>query len=78
MIFVPQTISIFGRKSFKSTTLWSRTEILKCSIKFIKKNQIALVAHYFFLNLFSSDLVFNIFTCIFCSIYVQNLYIPLI
>ena len=29
------------------------SEILKCTIKFIKKTQIALVAHYFFLNLLS-------------------------
>ena len=29
------------------------SEILKCTIKFIKKNQIALMTHYFFLNLLS-------------------------
>ena len=50
------------------------SEILKCTIKFIKKKTIALVAHYLFLILFPSDQVFNIFICILCSIYVQNLH----
>ena len=37
-------------------------EVLKCTIKLIKKKkQIALVARYFFLNFFSSDQVLNIF-----------------
>ena len=67
-------VLLYGAEDFTSQM---NSEILKCTIKFIK--QIALVALHFFPSIFFSltkYLVFNIFYMYFmflCSIYVQNL-----
>ena len=58
-------VLLYGEEEFSSKINF---DILKSTIEFIKKNQIALVAHYFFLNFFPSDQVLNIFLCILCSI----------
>ena len=63
-------VLLYGAEEFSFKI---KSEILKCTIKFIKK-QIALMARYFFLNFYPSEQVFNIFLCILCSICVQNLY----
>ena len=63
-------VLLYGAEEFSFKI---NSEILKCTIKFIKK-QIALVARYFFLNFSPSDQVLNIFLFILCSIYVQNLH----
>ena len=67
-------VLLYGAEDFTSQM---NSEILKCTIKFIK--QIAFVALHFFPSIFFSltkYLVFNIFYMYFmflCSIYVQNL-----
>ena len=65
-------VLLYGAKEFSFKIKY---EILKCAIKFIKKNRSLWWPITSFLIFFplTKYLVFNILICIFCSIYVQNL-----
>ena len=66
--------SILEEKEKEEFSFMINSDILNCTIKFIKKTDRfsgPLFLSYFF---FSSDQVLNIFLCILCSINVQNLH----